>query len=280
MKEHLAPVLTIIAGPMGSGKSTVLLQLPEEIEMPNRLVIDNNKAPQEVIEAIEQAIASQHSLTVETALFQPEILALMEQATDEGFDVELIIIGIDHIDIAKDRLKQRDIDDLVLATMHEKTWHYLPAAMDRAKRVLIIDNNTGAPSIAMQIAAGVTIQQSAEHPSFLNRLLQSKIERNVSRQFIQKTFNALTSPTQLTPVLQTAKVIVPANFTGPILEKTDHHVLQQVSQALHLIHDIALMPYGGITLIKGAVATITYPAQKPLEIAPEITKTLDKSLSR
>lgn len=280
MKENSAAVLTIIAGPMGSGKSTVLLQLREEIEMPNRLVIDNDKAPQEVLKAIEQAITSQHSLTVETALLQPQLLALMEQAADEGLDVELIIIGLDHVDIAKDRLKQRDIDESILATMHEKTWHHLPAAMDRAKRVLIIDNNTGAPSIAMQIAAGVTLQQSAERPSFLNRLLQTKLERDVSKQIIQKTFNALTSPTQLTPVLQTAKVIVPVNFTGTILEKTDHHVLQQVSQTLHLIHDIALMPYGGITLLKGAVATITYPAQKPMTIAPEITKTFDKSLCR
>lgn len=280
MTTTSAPVLTILTGPSGAGKSTVLAQLRDEFDFPSHLIVDNDKSPDEVIEAIENALANQQDIAVETALLRPEILALMEQATDEGFDVELIIIGIEHIEIAKDRLKHRAIDDTVLADMHEKTMQHLPAAYDRAKRVLIIDNSAGAPSIALQMSNGLALHQSAEQPTFVQRLLQAKVERDLSKQMIHKAFTLLDNTSHLKPVLQAAKVIAPAQFTGVILEKTEHHVLQQVSQALHLVHDIALMPYGGMSLVKGAIATIAYHAPKATTIAPQIERTIDKSLSR
>jgi predicted ABC-type ATPase len=273
---------SVIAGPIGAGKSTLLDTLKHEGGFPLRVVIEHEGTNDAALEAIRQAILFRESVVVETALQGPEVAVLMQQADDRGFEVELVIVGVESPEILGERLKRRSIDARTLAVMFETTMQHLPVAADQARRVMVIDNSAGPSTVALQPAAAAQLEANDKGPSWVvNRLLRPKIERDLSKEILRRTSDRIAAADSTSPVLQYAKAYAGGTHTGPIVERTNHHVLQCVSDGMHLVHDLALISQGGgFGLVKGVVASISYQFEKSRPLLREAAKAIDKSASR
>lgn len=277
-----APKFSVVAGPPGAGKSTVLDALRQESGFPLRAVIEHADAPDVAIAALKQAIALRESVVVETTMQGPEMAALMQLAAERGFDVELVIVGIETPEILAERAKRRTIEARAMEVMFETTLHHLPAAVDQAKRIIVIDNTVGPTSVALQLAAAAQLEANDKAPSWVvNRILQPKAQRELSKALLRRASSRVAADNGSSPLLQHAKAYAGGTHTGVIVESTSHHVLQQISDSLHLVHDVAMMsPAGGLGLAKDAVVSISYQLGKSPSMLREAARAIDKSASR
>ncbi len=114
------PTLTIIAGSNGSGKSTLTRSIQESLDIP--LIDPDAEArkmrPEEpelvAVAAGKQAIKlarnyvnNNQSFAVETTLSGNTYLKMMRDAKRKGWQINLIYIGIDNVEVNIDRVAQR-----------------------------------------------------------------------------------------------------------------------------------------------------------------------------
>lgn len=116
------PRYIIVAGVNGSGKSTFYRAFlsyfintqrinADEILRRNggdwQKMSDNMKAMREVNHLINQAIENQISFHQETTLSGQGHKRWIEKAKEKGFEVTLLYFGLNHVNLAVDRVKQR-----------------------------------------------------------------------------------------------------------------------------------------------------------------------------
>lgn len=276
------PYLFVVAGTAGAGKTTLIETLRPDVDFPQHLLVQHEQ--EGWLAEADDALLWKESLTIETDLAEPDVIGIMQKATEKGFEVELLIVGVEAADIAADRYRRkrrRRLSDELLARQFDQTLQHLPPATDHAKRVMIIDNTLSTPTFA-QLAPGAEMEANSGPAWVFRKIIQPKIERAASKQLMHAAINKLSGSSQIQPFLQAASIYQPGSYEGKIVERTQHHALQQIGHALHIVHDLALLPQAGISLglAKDMIASIAYQANRENSFAREKSPNQDRGLSR
>lgn len=265
-------IMTVVVGPEGVGKTTVLQALQGEAGFPKRLLVEHELTESDVSEAIKKAISHREAFVIESRLEEPDTIIAMQHAKERGFEIELIVIGVEDEAMLNLRRKTRRRAD-------ELTWFRVPSAVDQADRVLVMDNSIG-PTVALKIAAAQIQGQKEDSPSWItNRILSPKIERALSREVMRKAHEQIRAQGNSQTVLRVARSWQDGHSTGAIVAKDTHYALQSVGNALHVLHDLAVLP-PGIGLAKQVVASISYSMANGQSLAREAVRGIERGLSR
>lgn len=156
------PILTIIAGSNGCGKTTLtssardkFQQSPildpdaiaksiQEALVPNRSDIEAGKR---VLRLAEELIAAQQSFTVETTLSGHTYLRMAKRAKDAGFGIMAIFIGTTSVEINIKRVKERvrkgghDVSESDQRRRYPRTLANMKRLLPDADLAVILDNS-------------------------------------------------------------------------------------------------------------------------------------------
>jgi predicted ABC-type ATPase len=156
------PVFTIIAGANGAGKSTLTSGNPETFSLtplldPDRLMrplASSGASPiaagRGVLLLAKRYLERQESFTIETTLSGRNYLEMMIRARDLGFEVILIYIGTEDVNINLSRIRQRvlggghDVPENDVRRRYKRSLDHLPVAVERADHTPLFDNSTQA----------------------------------------------------------------------------------------------------------------------------------------
>lgn len=250
--EGPPPVMAVIGGLHGAGKTTLLEQLLGEEGFPAQLVMDNRNNADALDAVMTRAIALNQSIAVETRFDHAGVVQWMARAAERGFRVELIVIGVADDQLLLDRhVRRQDKRKLIEAIRR------ISSAVDNAQRVVVIDNSTGTPFVAATIDAGEVKILDARPTWVVQRILAPRLARLASLKAVRRMYQAIAGNAAIVPVLQVGSAGA-AVVTGKVVAVSDYHVLQQLGEALHVIHDVSLLTTGGVGLALNAVATIMY----------------------
>lgn len=125
--ENKKPVLIIIAGPNGSGKTSITNKILEHEWIENCLYINPDiianetfgdwNSPVAVIKAAnlaaqmrEDCIAKKHSLIFETVLSANDKITFVKKAKEQGFFIRLFFVGTESPTINASRIAQRVLE--------------------------------------------------------------------------------------------------------------------------------------------------------------------------
>ncbi|WP_026735880.1 AAA family ATPase [Fischerella sp. PCC 9605] len=188
------PTLTIIAGPNGSGKSTFTRATQEALRVP---IIDPDQEARQLRpddpqaaailggrQAIKRArayLTNNESFAVETTLSGHTYLRMMAEARQKGWQVNLIYVGIDNVEIANERVATRvaqgghNVPEEDIRRRYTRSLSNLSIAIQQADQILIFDNSTlqGYQQV-LTIENGKVTQKVRELPEWLKTSLRQE----------------------------------------------------------------------------------------------------------
>ncbi len=150
----MSPTLVMLAGSNGAGKSTFYETYLSHLDLPflnadilaKELNVDSYEAARRVAALRDFHIQQQKGFITETVLSDPvgEKVQFLKQAAAAGFDVTLVFIGIDSVDLSKKRVKTRvsagghDVPVDKLETRYARTLQNLEQfVFNRSQRVVV-----------------------------------------------------------------------------------------------------------------------------------------------
>jgi predicted ABC-type ATPase len=170
------PTLTFIAGANGSGKTTLTRwnsELFKEIPLLDPDAIADTlqvttsallpmAAGRQVLRAARQHLERAESFAVETTLSGKNYLQMMRQARSRGFEIMLIYIGTETVEINLERIRNRvlagghDVPEQDVRRRYRRSFENLQIAVQRADHSILFDNSTekGYRLVAIISAAG------------------------------------------------------------------------------------------------------------------------------
>jgi predicted ABC-type ATPase len=154
--------LTIVAGANGSGKTTLTGWNPDVFHaIP---VLDPDAiakalqptspagfpiaAARRVLQSAKEHISRHESFAVETTLSGKSYLQMMVDARDRGFEVVLVYIGTENVEINLARIRNRvlagghDVPESDVRRRYERSFKNLPTALQRADHTILFENST------------------------------------------------------------------------------------------------------------------------------------------
>ena len=156
------PRLTIIAGANGSGKTTltgwnsdVFRAIP--ILDPDAIARTLQStspaafpiaAARQVLASAKEHVSKHESFAVETTLAGKHHLQMMVDARNRGFEVVLVYIGTESVEINLVRIRDRvlagghDVPESDVRRRFQRSFENLPIAMERADHTILFDNST------------------------------------------------------------------------------------------------------------------------------------------
>ena len=155
-----SPVFTLIAGANGAGKSTLTGGNPETFSPYPLLDPDRFTRPlspsttspiaagREVLRLAKDYLEKAESFTIETTLSGRNYLEMMIRAHILGFEVVLIYIGTEDVNINLSRIQQRvlssghDVPENDVRRRYARSLDHLPVAVQRGDHTLLFDNST------------------------------------------------------------------------------------------------------------------------------------------
>ena len=157
----MSPRLTIVAGANGSGKSTLtadskfLRQIPlldpDAIAVTLQPTIPGTTAiaaGRQVLNAAKEHIRKGLSFAVETTLSGQGYLQMMIEARQRGFEIALVYIGTERVEINMARIRDRvlagghDVPEADVRRRYARSLQNLPAAIKHADHIILFDNST------------------------------------------------------------------------------------------------------------------------------------------
>lgn len=148
----------MLAGPNGAGKSTFLETHLKHLNLPflnadilaRETGLDAYTSAKNIASIRDELIERQDSFITETVLSDPvgEKVQILANASEKGFDVTLIYIGIESSDLSRRRVKTRvqagghDVPTEKLQARYERSLDNLERAIHQLPRVLIYDNSS------------------------------------------------------------------------------------------------------------------------------------------
>ncbi len=158
------PVLIVIAGPNGSGKTTITTKILHHQWMEDAVYINpdqiaKNKfgdwnSPEAVMKSVkycetlrEQCLAERKSLIFETVLSAPDKLLFIRRAKETGFFVRIFFVSTNHPSINASRIAQRvmkgghDVPITKIISRYFKSIANCKVASLLADRTYIYDNS-------------------------------------------------------------------------------------------------------------------------------------------
>jgi predicted ABC-type ATPase len=155
------PRLTLVAGANGSGKTTLTsderffreipLLDPDSIaatlqsSMPLTFPI---AAARRVLKSAKEHISRRESFAVETTLAGKHYLQMMVDARIRGFEVVLVYIGTENVEINLARIRNRvlagghNVPEGDVRRRYQRSFKSLLIAMERADHTILFDNST------------------------------------------------------------------------------------------------------------------------------------------
>lgn len=165
-------VYNIYAGINGAGKSTLYQTAFYDANMkrinPDEIVqqfgdwkneSDQITAGKIAVKEIRESIKNGISFNQETTLCGKSSIATIQKAKKEGYSINMHYVGVDSVEIAKERVKQRvfkgghDIPEHLIETRYQVTLDNLVKAIPLCHKVDIYDNTTNFALVA-QIEQG------------------------------------------------------------------------------------------------------------------------------
>jgi len=191
MSGQSMPKLTIIAGPNGSGKSTLTRKIKSYLNVP---IIDpdaearkiNPSSPESVaVAAGKQTIRlafdyleNNQSFGVETTLSGNTYLKMMRRAKQQGYEINLIFVGINSVDTNIERVALRvrsgghNVPEEDIRRRYERSLVNLPIALRFTDNAIIFDNSTNlGHQIKLTIENKKVIEQAETLPEWLIRAI-------------------------------------------------------------------------------------------------------------
>jgi len=158
----IRPTLTFIAGANGSGKTTLTRwnsALFEEIPLLDPDAIANTlqattsglfpiAAARQVLRSAAEHLKNAESFAVETTLAGRNYLQMMLDARHRGFEIVLVYIGTENVEINLARIRNRvlagghDVPEIDVRRRYKRSYQNLPLAMKRADHSILFDNST------------------------------------------------------------------------------------------------------------------------------------------
>ncbi len=152
------PIVVAIAGPNGAGKSTfhavhlgpAALRFVNADDLGHELGVDAQEAARLANELRKTLVEQRESFVFETVFSDPvgdKVQFLREAAAEKGYTVVLCYIGIDSIEVSRERVAMRvlqgghDVPDDKLAARFSRTQANLTRAIRSLPHVLVFDNN-------------------------------------------------------------------------------------------------------------------------------------------
>ena len=196
----MKPTFTVIAGINGAGKTSLYRVLNGCIDFGDRVNTDEialelcpeNPSSSDVqvragklaVRKIRDCIAARKSFHIETTLPGNAIYKYMVKASEHGFYVILLFVGIDDINVALDRVHRRKAngghgiaDDYIIkrfGSINDNLKKILPVS-DEA---YIYDNTVKLRQIAV-IKSGKVVDCDAHQPYWFMRLIDNQVDSNV-----------------------------------------------------------------------------------------------------
>ena len=105
-------------------------------------------AARRVLESAKDHITRSESFAVETTLSGKHYLRMMVDARNRGFEVVLVYIGTENVEINLARIKNRvlagghDVPESDVRRRFQRSFENLPIAMERADHTILFDNST------------------------------------------------------------------------------------------------------------------------------------------
>ena len=278
-------VVIIFAGPNGSGKSTVNSKymqdaraegfdgvyinaddiskgLESDIKEPfARNVEAANRAEQLRLECLKSGA----SFAFETVMSTPEKVALMTQAKERGYSVNLVFVTTDDADINVRRVQERvekgghPVIESSIKSRYESAMKLLPCAVEHADSVFVYDNSLDgkAPLLVAQkvIGSNLEVSQGVLLPEWVtDRLMDVQRSRIESLAFLGKALKD--QGYAEAPPVKHAEAVHGASYSGRIVAASALHVLQEQAKSQMLVHDKSLMQ--SRTYVVGQNTTVTY----------------------
>ena len=156
-----AAVFTLIAGANGAGKSTLTsgnletfsafpLLDPDTFRRPLNLASAASPiaAGREVLRLAKKYLEQGQSFTIETTLAGKNYLEMMRRARILGFEIVLVYIGTENVEINLSRIAQRvlrgghNVPETDVRRRYGRSLQNLPVAVRLADHALLFDNST------------------------------------------------------------------------------------------------------------------------------------------
>lgn len=105
-------------------------------------------AARRVLKSAKEHISQQESFAVETTLSGKSYLQMMVAARIHGFEVVLVYIGTENVEINLARIRNRvlagghDVPESDVRRRYKRSFENLPIAMERADHTILFDNST------------------------------------------------------------------------------------------------------------------------------------------
>ena len=183
MKKYI-----IIAGVNGAGKSTLyqLYNIIKESPRVNtdeivkefgdwRSVQDVFKAGKIAVNKISEYLNSGVTFNQETTLCGKSIINNIRKAKKLGYQIEMHYIGLDSVDIAKERVKQRvehgghGIDEKDIEKRYEETFENLNKIISECDLVVFYDNTDQFRRFAI-VKKGEVVRLSSRTPKWFEKI--------------------------------------------------------------------------------------------------------------
>jgi predicted ABC-type ATPase len=156
------PRLTIIAGANGSGKTTLTRWDPENFReiplldpdaiskalQPTAPGTSSVAAARKVLSSARQHIEKGEGFAVETTLSGHGYLQMMLAARARGFEIVLVYIGTESVEINLGRIRDRvaagghDVPEADVRRRYLRSFQNLAAAISRTDHTILFDNST------------------------------------------------------------------------------------------------------------------------------------------
>ena len=178
-----------IVGPSGAGKSTLFSIITEDIKGTFRINTDeivkkigNWKNESDQIKSAKIAIKLRNeyiekglSFNEETTLTGKTILKLIDKLKSKNYKLHLFYVGINSVDIAKERIKNRvlrgghDIPDKIVEKRYNESLENLSKILNKFDNVTVYDN-TKEYKMILKIINKKIIKQSDELPNWAKNI--------------------------------------------------------------------------------------------------------------
>lgn len=292
------PTLLVIAGPEGSGKTTYHQQeLAAASKVPNSLrreyisndskpILSNDKVQQQLGEnstrafgagnliaqqLAKEAIAEKRSVTYETS-FNRGDLALVDQAKSSGYRVVLhhVNTGSTELNVARiaERVKEGGRDAPASAVRADFENNKLIAeASKKADYTFVLDSsqlNQPARHLATLERGRVTNSVPADQlPKWAKETYAEQLQQNQDRRqtAAERSFAAAVDKAEKRVPGADVQIAghKPGTYSGPIVEATAHHKLQQTGPKEFVAHFNARL---AVSPSKDQDVTLTYGANR------------------